>query len=300
MGTPDFAVPALMALVRYCQVQAVFTQPPRPAGRGKAVRQTPVAVAARQCGIPVHTPTRLREPDIQAVLRACQPDLIVVAAYGLLLPQAVLDMPPMGCWNIHASLLPRWRGAAPIQRAIAAGDNKTGITIMQMDSGLDTGAMLLQETVVIGPDTTAGSLHDTLASLGAALLMQALARRETLVPVPQPEVGVTYAEKLTRADEWLNWQAPAPVLARQVRALSPVPGAKTHLWGQPLKILEAWPVPPCGQAAAGVTLNDALQVACGQATALQLVRVQMAGKSAMNVADFLNGRPVVAGTSLAL
>ena len=239
MGTPDFAVPALRALHGAGhEIVAVYCQPPRPAGRGQALRRCPVQVAAEALGLPVHTPARLKgATDEQAAFAALDLDAAVVAAYGLILPPAMLAAPRRGCLNIHASLLPRWRGAAPIQAAILAGDAESGVTLMQMDAGLDTGAMLLREAVALGPDTTAAWLHDRLAGIGAALALRALT--ENPAPVPQPDHGVTYAAKLTRADGKLEWQHTADVLARRVRALNPWPGTFTSLDGAPLKVLAA-------------------------------------------------------------
>src|SRR5688572_15468727 len=228
MGTPDFAVPALEALVAAGhRVLAVYTQPPRPAGRGQKEQPSPVQRAAGRHGVPVRAPRSLRDAAAQAEFKALRADLAVVAAYGLILPKAVLDAPLRGCLNIHASLLPRWRGAAPIQRAIEAGDAESGITIMVMDEGLDTGPMLLKDSVPIGPATTAGALHDALGALGARLIVRAVAGLESgaLVPVPQPAEGVTYAKKIAKDEARIDWKAPASVLERRIRAFNPFPGA---------------------------------------------------------------------------
>jgi methionyl-tRNA formyltransferase len=297
MGTPDFAVPALHALhAAGHDIAAVYCQPPRPAGRGQALRRCPVHVAAEALGLPVRTPARLRrDADAHAAFRALGLDAAVVAAYGLILPQEMLDAPRLGCLNIHASLLPRWRGAAPIQAAILAGDTRSGVTIMQMDAGLDTGAMLLAGEVPIDISTTGAILHDALSPLGARLLLRVL--DEAPAPVPQPAEGATYAPKLTRADATLDWSLPAELLDRRVRALDPWPGTQTTLAAQPLKVLAARPEPATGDAAPGTALDGALLVACGTG-ALRLLRVQRPGRPAMDAAAFLRGLPVPAGTRL--
>ncbi len=278
MGSPDFAVPALRALhAAGHEVAAVYCQPPRPAGRGHAVHRCPVHVAADALGIAVRTPARLRRDEAaQAAFAALDLDAAVVAAYGLILPQAMLDAPRRGCLNIHASLLPRWRGAAPIQAAVLAGDAETGVTIMRMDAGLDTGPMLLREAVPITAETTAAMLHDRLAAIGARLILRALA--ENPPELPQPEQGATYAPKLSREDGRIDWTRPAEAIARQLRAFDPWPGTFTTLDGAVLKVL-AGRVEP-GDGAPGTTLDDALLVACGGG-ALRLLRVQLAGRAAM-------------------
>jgi len=295
MGSPDFAVPALRALHDAGHViAAVYAQPPRPAGRGQALRPSPVQAAAEALGLPVRTPARLRQDaQAQAAFAALDLDAAVVAAYGLILPPAMLAAPARGCLNIHASLLPRWRGAAPIQAAILAGDAESGITVMQMEAGLDTGPMLLREAVPITPRTTGASLHDTLAEIGAALILRALDERPD--PVPQPAEGVTYAPKLERADARLDWGQPAAALDRRVRAFDPWPGTATTLAGATLKVLTAEPAK--GEGPAGVTLDDRLTVACGQG-ALRLLRVQLPGRAALDAAAFLRGHPVPAGSRL--
>jgi methionyl-tRNA formyltransferase len=295
MGTPDFAVPALHALVATGhEVVAAYSQPPREAGRGKALRRSPVHVAAEVLGIPVRTPARLRtDPAAQADFAALGADVAVVAAYGLILPQAMLDAPRLGCLNIHASLLPRWRGAGPIQAAILAGDAETGVTIMRMEAGLDTGPMLLREAVPIRGNTTAATLHDVLAEIGGRLIVRAL--RETPVPIPQPAEGVTYAPKLEREDGRLVWTQDAMALDRRVRAFDPWPGTFTMLDGAVLKVLAAVVVDGAGPP--GTVLDGALTVACGSG-ALRLTRVQAPGRAAMDTAAFLRGRPVAAGTIL--
>ena len=295
MGSPDFAVPALRGLHGAGhEVAAVYCQPPRPAGRGHEVHRCPVHVAADALGLPVRTPARLRrEAAEQAAFTALDLDAAVVAAYGLILPQAMLDAPRRGCLNIHASLLPRWRGAAPIQAAVLAGDAETGVTIMRMDAGLDTGPMLLREAVPITAETTGATLHDQLAGIGADLILRALA--ENPPEVPQPETGVTYAPKLSREDGRIDWTRPAEAIARQVRAFDPWPGTFTTLGGAMVKVLAARPEP--GRGVPGTTLDDALLVACGSG-ALRLSRVQRAGRAAMDADSFLRGNAVPAGTVL--
>jgi methionyl-tRNA formyltransferase len=295
MGTPDFAVPALRALHEAGhEIAAVYCQPPRPAGRGQAVRFCPVHVAADALGLLVRTPERLRRNEAaQVEFAALGLDAAVVAAYGLILPPAMLAAPRRGCLNIHASLLPRWRGAAPIQAAILAGDAESGVTIMHMDEGLDTGPMLLREAVALTPETTASSLHDALAEIGARLILRALA--EAPPETPQPAEGVTYAPKLTKEDGRLNWAEDAAALERRVRALNPWPGTWTTLNGEVLKILATTPAK--GAGAPGTTLDAALTVACGQG-ALRLTRVQRQGRGVLDADAFLRGTPVPAGTRL--
>ena len=296
MGSPEFAVPALRALHGAGhEIAAVYSQPPRPAGRGNHLTPCPVHAAAVLLGLPVRTPERLRRSrDDQAAFAALGLDAAVVAAYGLILPQEMLDAPRRGCLNIHASLLPRWRGAGPIQAAVLAGDAETGVTIMQMDAGLDTGAMLLRQAVPIGPRTTAANLHDTLGALGARLAVQALA--DPPAPVPQPAEGATYAPKLSRADGRLDWTQQAEVLDRRVRGLTPWPGTWAMLGGEVLKVLEA--APEAGSGPPGTTLDPALLVACG-AGALRLLRVQRPGRGPMDSAALLRGLPIPPGTMLA-
>ena len=295
MGTPDFAVPALHALVAAGHaVVAVYCQPPRPAGRGQAVRKCPVHLAADALGIEVRTPTRLRSDlEAQAAFAALNATVAVVAAYGLILPQAMLDAPRRGCLNIHASLLPRWRGAGPIQAAILAGDTETGVTIMQMEAGLDTGPMLLREAAPITGTTTAAGLHDVLAEMGGRLIVRALT--ESPPPVAQPDDGVTYAPKLEREHGRLAWAQTAADLDRRVRAFDPWPGTFTTLDDAVLKVLAA--VLADGEGAPGAVLDHALTVACGSG-ALRLTRVQAPGRAAMDAAAFLRGRVVPVGTVL--
>ncbi len=300
MGSPGFAVPTLRALVEAGhEIVAVYAQPPRPVGRGGRVQKGTVHQEADRLGLPVRTPESLRrDPAAQAAFAALDLDAAVVAAYGLLLPPAVLAAPRRFCLNVHASLLPRWRGAAPIQAAILAGDQESGVTIMQMDEGLDTGPMLLREAVPLGPRATAEWLHDRLAELGARLVVRTLA--ETPQPVPQPGEGATYAPKLTRESGRLDWTRPAAVLDRQVRALNPWPGTYTTLGatldGEMLKVLDAVPEP--GRGEPGEVLDGALLVACGEG-ALRLLRVQRPGRAPMAAAEMLRGRPVPQGTLLA-
>ncbi len=295
MGTPDFAVPALRALhAAGHQIVAVYCQPPRPAGRGNALRRCPVHQAAEALGLPVRTPASLkRDPEAQAAFTELTLDITIVAAYGLLLPQSMLGSPRRGCLNIHASLLPRWRGAAPIQAALLAGDAMTGVTIMQMEQGLDTGPMLLRGSIPITDASTSASLHDALATLGAELILRAL--DEDPPAVPQPEEGASYAPKLTRADGRLDWSLEATILARRVRALNPWPGTFTTLAGETLKVLAAKPEPAEGEP--GTVLDAGLLVATG-AGALRLTSVQAPGRAAMDASAFLRGRSVSPGTRL--
>jgi methionyl-tRNA formyltransferase len=298
MGTPDFAVPSLQGLIRAGHdVAAVYCQPPRPAGRGHRPVPSPVQRVAQAHGIAVRTPARL---DAEAaVLAALALDVAVVVAYGLILPKAVLAAPRLGCLNIHASLLPRWRGAAPIQRAILAGDGETGITIMQMDEGLDTGPMLLQEVVPIGPRTTAQQLHDTLAALGARFVLDALdgVAQGSLAAKPQPQAGATYAKKLRREEGALDWRQPAAQLERAVRAFDPWPGAWLEQRGERIKVLAAELAVSPDSAAPGTVLDDRLAVQCG-AGALRPLSLQRPGRAAQDVEALLRGFAIAAGTVL--
>ncbi|MGE5321037.1 MAG: methionyl-tRNA formyltransferase [Hyphomicrobiaceae bacterium] len=298
-GTPPFAAAALNALADAGHdIALVLTQPDRPAGRGMKLSPSAVKQAALARGFPVYQPNSLKTPEAQAELRMADADVMVVAAYGLILPQVVLDLPRFGCLNIHASLLPRWRGAAPIQRAILAGDAETGVTIMQMDAGLDTGAMLSKTVVPIRVDDTAASLHDVLAAAGATAIVAALANYPALVPVAQDEAQATYAAKLSKDEAQLDWDRPADQLARAVRAYNPVPGAWTLLDGAPLKIWAAQVAPDAG--APGEVLRaeaDQLVVACGSG-ALALQEIQPAGSKRMGAAAFLAGRPLSSGVRL--
>lgn len=297
MGTPPFAAAALDALVQAGHhILAVYSQPPRPAGRGHAVQKSAVHLYAEEKGIPVFTPKSLKkDADARAVFAAHKADVAVVAAYGLILPQDVLDAPEHGCINIHASLLPRWRGAAPIQRAILAGDTATGICIMQMDAGLDTGPVLLQESLPITATTTAPALHDALAAMGGRLIVTAMEKLGDLPPQTQPEEGVTYAHMLTRDDGRIDWQADATVIERQLRALTPWPGVWCLLPnGQRLKVIEAAVSPASGKTP-GTVLDASLAVACGNGSALHLLRVQPENKKPMTGRDFTNGGAIKPG-----
>jgi len=298
-GTPDFAVPALQALIDAGhEVARVYTQPARPAGRGRRPRPSPVQALAAGLGLPVATPATLKDPVTRQEFAALDLDAAVVVAYGLILPLAVLSAPRHGCLNIHASLLPRWRGAAPIQRAILAGDRESGVTIMAMDEGLDTGPMILAEAVPITRETTGQSLHDTLAALGARLIVPALAgfADGSLPPRPQPDRGITYAAKLTRAEAQIDWRQPAARIERQIRAFTPWPGTWFTHRGQRLKILAATPLAgPSGPP--GTVLDGAITVACGEG-ALRLDRLQRPGKAPMTAAELLRGYPLPPGTCL--
>lgn len=289
MGSPDFAVPCLNALVAAGHdVAAVYAQPPRPAGRGKKDRPTAVHARAEALGLEVRTPLSLRDPAEQAAFAALGLDVAVVAAYGLILPRAILDAPRLGCINIHPSLLPRWRGAAPIQRAIMAGDSETGICIMRMEAGLDTGPVLLSEETAIGPTETAPELHDRLAERGAVMTLTALdalaagAASETV----QNAEGVIYAPKIDKGEARLDWTQDARALDCLIRGLTPFPGAWSEIDGERLKILRALPVEASG--AAGAVLNAEGLIGCGHG-ALRLLKVQRAGKPAMEIDDFLRG-----------
>ncbi|MBO6783293.1 MAG: methionyl-tRNA formyltransferase [Alphaproteobacteria bacterium] len=299
MGTPDFSVPAYDALrAAGHEIACVYTQPPRPAGRGQKERPSPVHARADADGIEVRTPRTLKDEDAQAAFRALGLDAAVVVAYGLILPKPILDAPRRGCINIHASLLPRWRGAAPIHRALLAGDAETGVTIMQIDEGLDTGPELLREAVPIGPDTTTGDLHDTLAELGGRLIVAGLAGLEdgSIVPVPQPDEGATYAAKIERGEERIDWAQPVEVVERHIRGFAPWPGAWSELDGERVKVLAAEIADGAGTP--GTVLDDRLTVACGSG-ALRLIRVQRAGKSVMDADAFLRGSPVGKGAHFA-
>ncbi len=301
MGTPDFAVPTLGALQAApdMDVVAVYTQPPRQAGRGKRLRHTPVHDAALIGGIPVFTPSSLKSPEAQAEFAALEADAAVVVAYGLILPGAVLRAPRLGCFNLHGSLLPRWRGAAPIQRAVMAGDSKTGVCVMAMDEGLDTGAEISRVEVPIIADTTAGDLHDQLAVLGAPLMVAALRgiAAGDLTPRPQPEDGITYAKKIDKAEARIDWRRPSAELDCLIRGLSPFPGAWCEWQGDRIKVLLAEPAAAAHDAAPGTVLDENLLVACGSG-ALRLLRLQRSGKGAMPAADFLRGNPLQCGDML--
>ncbi len=296
MGTPAFAARALQALVDAGHdICAVYSQPPRPAHRGKKLTPSPVQALAQTLDLPVFTPLKLRDAERQAEFAAHRADVAVVAAYGLILPQPVLDAPRYGCLNIHASLLPRWRGAAPIQRAIEAGDTETGICIMQMEAGLDTGPVLLRRPCPIAPDETAATLHDRLAALGAEAIVDALAHLRTLTPQPQDESRVTYAAKIDKAEAKLDWSQPAPLLERRVRAFCPAPGAYFLLGDERIRVLAAEVMDADGTP--GTVLDTSLTIACG-AQALRPTLVQRAGKAAMPTTEMLRGLPVAAGLRL--
>jgi methionyl-tRNA formyltransferase len=294
-GTPDFAVPSLRAAAQRHEVVAVYTQPDRPAGRGRGLTPSPVKLEAVARGIPVLQPDTLRSPEALQTLRALQPDLMVVVAYGLILPKAVLAIPTHGCWNVHASLLPRWRGAAPIQRAIEAGDSETGVCLMQMEAGLDTGPVLMSQRTPIGDSDTGGQLHDRLAALGAQVLADGLGLLRAgirPVPQPQPEVGVTYAHKLDKAQARLDWQQPAAQLALRVRAFNPWPITEAVLAGERVRIhgavaLELAHAQPPGTVLAAS--KQGIDIACGQG-ALRLRVLQREGGKAITAADYLNPR----------
>ena len=293
-GTPEFAARALEALLAAGhQVVLALTQPDRPAGRGMALQASAVKKVALAHGIPVFQPERLKDPATHEPIRAAcaegGAELMVVAAYGLILPQAVLDLPRRGCINIHASLLPRWRGAAPIHRAIEAGDAQTGITIMQMEAGLDTGPMLLSAAIDIDPQDTTGSLHDRLAALGGRLVVDALARLDQLPAVPQPDAGVTYANKIDKAEARLDWNQPAEILARRLRAFNPFPGAVLSLAGEPVKAWRGAVVAASGRPGQVLSVNpDGIVVACAEG-ALRLTELQKPGGRRVTSADFLHG-----------
>jgi len=302
MGTPDFAVPTLLELAaRGHEIAAVYTRAAKPAGRGMDVQPTPVEREARRLGLPLHTPTTLKSAEAEAAFRAHNADAAVVAAYGLILPKPILEAPKLGCFNVHASLLPRWRGAAPINRAIMAGDKESGVTIMQMDAGLDTGAMAMAERVAITADMTAGDLHDALARLGADLMLRAIAalERGSLALTPQPEAGVSYAAKIAKDETRIDWMKPAARVHDHIRGLSPFPGAWFELGGVRIKALRS--TKGEGQitsnAAPGTVLDDNLTIACGDG-AVRLVQIQRAGKQPMRAEDFLRGTPVKAGALL--
>jgi methionyl-tRNA formyltransferase len=296
MGTPDFAVPALEALVEAGHaVVCAYSQPPRPAGRGKQLMPSPVQRKAEELDIPVRTPLTLRDLEAQADFAALEADVAVVAAYGLILPQPVLDAPRHGCLNIHASLLPRWRGAAPIQRAILAGDPVTGVTIMQMEAGLDTGPMLAVARTPI-EDKTAGELTQELAEIGGRLMIEVLADLEERRAEAQPDLGVTYAKKIDKAESRIDFARAAEQVERQVRAFAPAPGAFFELDGERYRVLKVELINREG--APGTTLDDRLTIACGHG-AVRPVLIQRAGRPAMGIDELLRGRAVPAGTKLA-
>ncbi|MDA0368467.1 MAG: methionyl-tRNA formyltransferase [Proteobacteria bacterium] len=295
MGTPDFAVPVLRTLLADHQVVCVYTQPPRPAGRGHRIQVSPVQGFAELHGIDVRTPRSLKAATQQELFAALAVDIAVVAAYGLILPKTILEAPKLGCVNVHASLLPRWRGAAPIQRAILAGDTQTGACLMKMDEGLDTGAVYACHATPIDDRTTAASLHDRLAEIGSDLVREYLPKIASgaIVPEAQPDEGITYAAKIDRKETRIVWENLAELVVRQINAFSPNPGAWSNLAGERLKILTAVVVPGAGLP--GQSLSDDLVVACG-AGAIRVEKLQLAGRQILGAADFLSGRSVPVGT----
>jgi methionyl-tRNA formyltransferase len=293
-GTPDFAVPCLRAAANKAEVVAVYTQPDRPAGRGRGLAPSPVKLEAVQRGIPVLQPENFKSALSKQALRALKPDLMVVVAYGLILPQSVLDIPAEGCWNVHASLLQRWRGAAPSQRAIEAVDTRSGVCLMRMERGLDTGPVLLSQALEIGPTDTGGQLHDRLSALGAQVLADGLGLLRANIrvpPVPQPEAGVTYAHKLEKAEAKLDWTQPAIALANKVRAFNPWPMAEALLGGERVRIHGAIALDEAHGAEPGSVLRagrDGIDIACGDG-ALRIRVLQRDGGKAITAADALNG-----------
>ena len=299
MGTPDFAVPTLLELVaRGHEIVGVYTRVPMPADRGLEIKPTPVEREARRLGLPVLTPRTLKTAEAEAAFRAHSADAAVVVAYGLILPKAILEAPRLGCFNVHASLLPRWRGAAPINRAIMAGDAESGVTIMQMDEGLDTGAMAMAERVSIGPDMTAGDLHDALARLGADLMLRAIAAAErgSLSLTPQPAAGVTTAAKIGKDETRIDWTKPWRDVHNHIRGLSPFPGAWFEIGGVRVKALRS--TRGEGKGVASTVLDDSLTIACGDGV-VRLTQVQRAGKQPMAAEEFLRGTKVEPGARLA-
>ena len=298
MGTPDFAVPTLVELVgRGHEVSAVYTRAPRPAGRGMALQPSPVEREARRFGLSVETPPTLRTAEAQAQFAAHQAEAAVVVAYGLILPKPILEAPRLGCFNLHASALPRWRGAAPINRAIMAGDTSTAATVMKMEEGLDTGPVAMAEPATIGPDMTAGELHDVLARLGADVMTRALAalEKDALVLTPQPSEGVTYAAKIDKGEARIDWDRPWKAVHDHCRGLSPFPGAWCQIAGARVKVLRT--TRGDGTGAPGKVLDNRLSVACADGS-VRIVELQPAGKRPMTAEEFLNGNPVPAGVVL--
>ena len=299
MGTPDFSVPTLQRIVEAGhEVVAVYTRAPKPAGRGMALQPTPVEREARRFGLPVLTPATLKTPEAQAAFAAHQADAAVVVAYGLILPKPVLDAPRLGCFNLHASALPRWRGAAPINRAIMAGDAETAVMVMKMAEGLDTGPVAMAERLAIAADMTAGELHDALARLGADLMARALAaiERDTLVLTPQASDGVTYAAKIDKAETRIDWRRPWKEVHDHARGLSPFPGAWCEIGGARVKVLRT--TKGGGSGAPGTVLDDKLTIACGDG-AIRILSLQPAGKRTMTTEEYLHGARVAPGTLLA-
>lgn len=302
MGTPSFAVPALAALLEAGHdIAAVYTQPPRPAGRGHKEKPSPVQEFADAQGLDVRTPKNFKDRQDQQTFKQLDLDVAVVVAYGLILPPAILAAPRQGCINIHASLLPRWRGAAPIHAALLAGDKDTGITIMMMDEGLDTGPMISQHKIVIAADEAMGDLHDRLADVGAKAIVSTLSagERSRLQPMPQPHAGVTYARKVTKNDAHLVWSQPAEILARQVRAFAPAPGAFFEFRGERIKVLKAEVIAVPKSVSPGTVLDEALGVSCGGG-GLRLLELQRAGRQTLSAREFLHGFSLPLGTSLTI
>jgi len=299
MGTPDFAVPTLIELAaRGHEIAAVYTRAAKPAGRGMDLQRTPIEREARRFALAVRTPKTLKDDDVQKIFHAHNADAAVVVAYGLILPKPILEATRLGCFNVHASLLPRWRGAAPINRAIMAGDAESGVTIMKMDEGLDTGAMAMAERAAIGADMTAGELHDALSRVGADLMLRVLAaaERDSLSLRPQPANGVTYAEKISKNETRTDWTKPWKQVHDHIRGLSPFPGAWFELDGVRVKVLRSIRGESAGPP--GILLDNRLTVACGDG-AVQLVQVQRAGRQPMSADEFLRGTPVKAGARVA-
>ena len=303
MGTPDFAVPTLLEIAGAGhEVAAVYTRAPKQSGRGMALNPSPVEREARRLGIPVATPATLKTAAADHAFRAHEADAAVVVAYGLILPKQILDAPRLGCFNLHASLLPRWRGAAPINRAIMAGDTETGVMAMRMEEGLDTGPIGMERKVAIAPDMTAGDLHDRLARLGAELMMVALSalERDQLILKPQSETGVTYASKIIKAETRIDWSKPSQAVHDHIRGLSPFPGAWFEVVGDgaPVRVKVLRSTKADGASTPGALLDDKLTVACGEG-AVRLIEVQRAGKQPMKALDFLRGTPLLPGLVLA-
>ena len=295
MGTPEFSVVALQALIEAGhEIVCVYSQPPRPAKRGQKERPSPVHAHAEAAGLEVRTPLNFKDEADRESFAALKADVAVVVAYGLILPQAILDAPRLGCLNIHASLLPRWRGAAPIHRAIESGDRETGVGIMQMEAGLDTGPVLFVDRLSIGDTETTGALHDRLAAMGGRLIVQALDQIDTLTPTPQPEAGTTYAHKIDKSETRIDWSEPAQTVKRKINAFSPFPGAWFEVAGERVKALRAGAIDAAGMP--GEVL-EGLTIACGEG-AVQLLDVQRAGKKAGSAEDFLRGHPIAPGTVL--
>ncbi|MFM9889939.1 MAG: methionyl-tRNA formyltransferase [Rickettsiales bacterium] len=299
MGTPAFAVPTLAALIASAhEVVGVYSQPPRPAGRGMKLKASPVQVLAEQHGIPVFTPTSLKAAEAKAEFSALTPDVAVVAAYGLLLPQAILDAPRLGCLNIHPSDLPRGRGAAPIQRTLMAGDTATACCIMQMEAGLDTGPVLSRTPYPIAPGTNAGTLHDAMALLGAEMVLELLARDHLPTAVAQASTGVTYAAKITKADRVVDWNQPASQIICQLRGLAPQPAAITLLAGEVVKLFSGIELPGDASKPPGMALDTDLLINAGGGTAVRLTQLQRPGRLVQDAKTLLQALPIPAGSML--